>query len=127
MNDDLLKFAKFAQLGEEIAQEVEQKTKQIADKGVKDLRSASEQFHTYSKGKYAKGWKAKKEADGYVIHNTQYQLPHLLEYPHPIIVYGKPLIEGWKGKAHIKPIEEEIIKEMEEQVNSLIDKDLRKI
>ena len=126
MNDDLLKYAKFSQLGEEIAQEVEQKTKQIADKGAKDLRSASEQFNKYSKGKYARGWKVQKEEDGYVLHNTYYQLPHLLEYPHPIIAYGKQ-VASWSGKAHIKPIEEQIIKEMEEQVNSLIDKDIRKL
>ena len=126
MNDDLLKYAKFSQLGEEIAQEVEQKTKQIADKGAKDLRNASEQFNKYSKGKYAKGWKVQKEADGYVLHNTQYQLPHLLEYPHPIIAYGKQ-VAYWSGKAHIKPIEEQIIKDMEEQVNNLIDKELGKI
>ena len=126
MNDDLLKFAKFSQMGEEIAQEVEQKTKQIADTGAKDLRSASEQFHKYSRGKYAKGWKTQKEADGYVLYNTNYQLPHLLEYPHPIIAYGKQ-VTGWNGRSHIKPIEEKIIKDMEEQVNNLIDKELRKI
>lgn len=126
MADDLIRLAKFAQMGEEIAQEVEKETKKIADEGVKDLRNASEQFTKYGHGKYAKGWRVTRQDDSYVINNKDYRLPHLLEYPHPIIAYGKQ-VSYWTGKAHIKPVEEKIVKQYEDDVEKLIDKEVKKI
>lgn len=75
-------------------------------------------------GKYARGWKVKTiKRKGYVsstIHNTtNWQLTHLLEKPHTIRnKYGE-----WgtsKPQVHIKPVEEECIKEYQRKIENTI-------
>lgn len=56
-------------------------------------------------GDYANGWTVKKLGDGnVVVHNTHYQLTHLLENGH-VIRNKKGTYGRTSGKKHIKPVE----------------------
>lgn len=82
----------------------------IAQRGVTKLRTAGS-FQDIS-GDYRTGWRAKKVKGKWVVHNqTDYRLTHLLEKGHAKIGGGRT-----KAYPHIKPVEEEMIKEFEEEI-----------
>lgn len=67
-------------------------------------------------GIYAKGWRRKKQGEGYIVHNsTDYQLTHLLEHGHVKINGGRV-----PAKVHIRPVEEKAVKEFESRVERAI-------
>lgn len=73
------------QYGDHVTEVMEQETKSIARKTVKDIKGSAP-----SGGDYAKGWSHKQaKAGAYLISDTVYhrkpgyRLPHLLEKPHP--------------------------------------------
>lgn len=71
-------------------------------------------------GKYAKGWTSKVEKDRLGAHGVIYNknapgLPHLLEKGHAIRGGGRVA-----GREHIKPVEEQIVKEFEGKVKAQI-------
>ena len=84
--------------------------------GLKTLRSESKAKFGGT-GKYASGWTITKEGDrvtkSTVIHNVHPGLPHLLENGHALRNGGR-----WKGVQHIKPVEEEIIREYEKELEN---------
>ncbi len=99
--------------GDSIQSLIQEEAEKIAKEGVKVLKATSpkNKKNTANRGKYAKGWRVKKESRigevHYVIHNaTDYQLTHLLEKPHLKRNggYTKPII-------HIKPVEEQCVSE----------------
>lgn len=97
--------------GDEIQELVQKEAEKIAKEGVKELRANSpkNKRKTASRGRYAKGWKVKKELKRgsvhYIIHNkTDYQLTHLLEKSHMKRNGGKT-----KPIVHIKPVEEKCV------------------
>lgn len=68
-------------------------------------------------GDYAKGWTYKKQNGTYVVHNaTDYQLTHLLENGHDVVVNGVKV--GYSPPVkHIKQVEDfvkdEVVKKVE--------------
>lgn len=107
---------------EEYAQDVKdgitEAAHDIADDAVKKLNRASPK----RTGTYAKKWTASKNSstygDGYTIHvkPKQYRLTHLLEEGH-----RKKNNKGFVNPIiHIKPIEDNAIKEYEKQCENII-------
>lgn len=97
--------------GDDIQEMIDIEANKIAKEGVKTLKATSPKNKRNSthRGKYAKGWRAKKENSRgsihYIIHNaTDYQLTHLLEKPHLKRNggYTSPIV-------HIKPVEQQCI------------------
>lgn len=74
-----------AEYGDEVNEKVEAITKKTARELRADLKASS----SVNKGRYAAGWSNKAQKTGrynlsQVVYNrTDYQLIHLLEYPHP--------------------------------------------
>ena len=124
-NIELRAVADLVSFGTELDAELKKVEKEMAEKTLREIRQESSQFNKYGSGKYARGWGITKQG-GYVIHNTVYQLPHLLEYPHPIIAYGKQ-VAYWSGKAHIKPVEKKMNEEFQQKVDEMIDKGIDKL
>ena len=67
-------------------------------------------------GDYRKGWKRKKQDSGYVIYNTNYRLPHLVERDTRNRAGGIT-----RGKAHIQPAEERAFAKIETEVVKMIE------
>lgn len=79
-----------------------QASKKAAQETVKDLKKLSPKRRA---GKYAKGWKAKKQDNGYVVFNSV--LPgytQLLEKGHDVVKNGKKVGRA-RAIPHIKPAE----------------------
>lgn len=108
--------------GDKIQDLIEEEAINIAKEGAKILKESSpkNKRNSATRGRYAKGWRVKKESVRgevhCVIHNkTDYQLTHLLERPHMKRNggYTSPII-------HIKPVEElcisKYIKNVEEGI-----------
>lgn len=102
-----------------IVKNVDASGKAVADKGAKQLRQTSPK----RTGKYAKSWGVTREAGGfgenarYIVHNKKrYRLTHLLEHGH-VTANGKRT----KAIPHIKPVEEQVIREYEKQVREAIE------
>ena len=86
----------------------------VAKRGAKKLKVAGS-FKDIS-GDYRTGWRAKKVKGKWVVHNaTDYQLTHLLEKGHALAGGGRA-----KAYPHIKPVEEEMIKEFEEEIRDVL-------
>jgi len=87
--------------------------KEVTKAGAKAVKqSAAKKF---GNGEYAKSWTFKVEVDRLgasgVIYSKKPGLPHLLENGH-LLRNGR----FWQGKPHIKPVEEQIEKDFEEEV-----------
>lgn len=104
-------------LANEIAQTLTQYTKEVeegmekekqkaARKGAKTLRETSPK----KRPKYAGSWTSTKRGTKYVIRNKEhYQLTHLLEKGHAKVGGGRVA-----PRVHIKPVEEQAIKDFED-------------
>lgn len=110
--------------GDDIQNLIQEEAERISKESVKELKSVSpkNKRKTANRGKYAKGWRVKKQVSRgsvhYIIHNaTDYQLTHLLEKPHLTRNggYTKPIV-------HIKPVEEKCVLEYQKNVNNGIRK-----
>lgn len=110
--------------GDDIQNMIQEEAEKIAKEGVKELRATSprNKRNSAKRGKYARGWRVKKENRRgevhCIIHNaTDYQLTHLLEKPHLKRNggYTKPIV-------HIKPVEESCISKYEKSVENGIRK-----
>jgi len=111
--------------GDSIQELIQEEAEKIAKDGVKELKvtSPKNKKNTASKGKYAKGWRVKKEYRRgevhCIIHNaTDYQLTHLLEKSHLTRNGGKT-----KPIVHIKPVEEKCVSEYLNNVENGIRKE----
>jgi len=97
----------------EVEEGLEEAKEKAAKNGAKALKATSPVGRT---GKYAKGWRAKKDGKSWVIHNaTRYQIAHLLEKGHAKKGGGRV-----SGTVHIAPVEESTIKEYEKEVERVI-------
>ena len=89
--------------------------KDVADEASEKLQSVSPIMN----GTYAKGWVADKDKHGsYVVHNKDaYQLTHLLENGHDVVVNGKKVGHA-NAQPHIADVEawvqEEAVKRLED-------------
>lgn len=105
--------AELREYSQEVTDGLKEDVKAVAKDTVQELKSTSpkEQGISKRKGRYAKGWYASEvyesETDIRVtVHNkTDYQLAHLLEFGHEVIVAGKS-VGHYNGVAHIRPAEE---------------------
>lgn len=102
-----------------IVKNVDTSGKAVADKGAKQLRRTSPK----RKGEYAKSWDVTREKGAfgenakYIVHNKKrYRLTHLLEHGH-VTANGKRT----KAIPHIKPVEEQVIREYEKKVREAIE------
>lgn len=102
-----------------IVKNVDASGKAVADKGAKQLRQTSPK----RTGKYAKSWGVTREDSSfgenakYIIHNKKhYRVAHLLEHGH-VMANGKRT----KAIPHIKPVEEQVIREYEKKVRKAIE------
>lgn len=86
--------------------------KTTSSDAVKRLKSTSPS----DSGKYIKGWKVKHEKGTYTIYNKdRYQLTHLLENGHDVVVNGKKVGRA-PAKPHIKNVEEWVQTEVEKRL-----------
>ena len=99
-----------------IITDTDQLTRKMAQKGVKELKSASGRF---GGGGYAKSWKSKIEKSRLstkaTLYNEKSGLPHLLENPHAKRNGGRTT-----GNPHIAPVEQELVEEYTKAVEGVI-------
>lgn len=96
----------------EVEEGLEKAKEKSAKEGAKLLRATSPK----RTGKYGKGWRAKKDGTAWIIHNaTRHQLAHLLEKGHAKRGGGRV-----PGRVHIAPVEEQVIKQFENEVEKVI-------
>lgn len=104
--------------GDEINENMEEAVKAVSRKGAQAVKSAASS--TFNGNKYASGWTSKTEtgrmsAQGTIYNRTVPGLPHLLENGHAMRGGGRVA-----GRLHIKPVEEKIIQEFEQEVRKSI-------
>lgn len=113
---ELVKYTKQVEEG------ISKVSEALAKSAVKELKAASQDtFATRSTTPYQKGWSVSNESvrhrSRWVIHHkTKPGLPHLLEHGHAKRGGGRV-----SGRVHIKPIEEKLIKDYEENVKAIIE------
>ena len=95
---------------EEIEQGMEEAREKIAKDTVKKLKATSPE----NTGKYRKSWRVKTDKNSKIIHNT-IPISHLLEHGHLNRDGSRT-----PGIIHIKPVEEEAIKEYIKATENLI-------
>ena len=101
-----------AEYTDEVEKGLEVEKKTVAEKAVQALKTTSPK----RTGKYGKGWALKKDGTKYVVYNkTAPQLTHLLEFGHAKANGGRVA-----GKPHIRPVEEEVIKDFTEGAEKVI-------
>lgn len=105
--------------GDEVQKDMDDVVKDVGKAGVKAIKSASGVFG--GTGKYRKGWTSQTDTERYgstvTIYNRTPGLPHLLENGHAKRGGGRV-----PGKAHIAPVEQELIKQFEEQIEKAVSK-----
>lgn len=100
-----------AEYSTEVEEEVDKIAEETAEEAVQELKATSPKRF----GKYAKTWKKKKMGKGnFVVHNTNYRLPHLLEFGHLKRNGGRV-----SGIVHIKPAEDHAIENFEKKLKEL--------
>ena len=104
--------------GDEINENMEAAVKAVSRKGAQAVKSAASS--TFNGTKYANGWTSRTEtgrmsAQGTIYNRTVPGLPHLLENGHAMRGGGRVA-----GRPHIKPVEEKIIQEFEQEVRKSI-------
>ena len=87
---------------------------EVAKKAVSRLKIVEFKKGT---GAYSKGWRVKNDKGTQIIYNkTNYQLTHLLEFGHAKVNGGRV-----DAIPHIRPVEEQAIKEFEKEVRKVIE------
>ena len=95
--------------------ELKSRVESAADKVSKNTAKRLKQTSPKKTGDYARGWSRKKIEGGYVVYNrTKPRLTHLLEYGHALANQFGSLGRRVAAHPHIKPAEQEGIKEFEE-------------
>lgn len=113
--DDMAKVlaAELQEYCQDVMDGLKTDVKTVAKEAVKELKATSpvDKRKTTRRGRYAKGW---SDAVAYEspldirveVHNkTDYQLAHLLEFGHEVVVGGK-VVGHYDGIPHIRPAEE---------------------
>lgn len=107
----------------ELDDELYEEAKDIAKDGVSKLKQTSpiNKNNTSNRGRYRKGWRMDIEkgfgtVEATIYNKTDYQLTHLLEKPHLKRNGGITI-----PQVHIKPVEEQCIKDFEEKITRKIE------
>lgn len=103
---------------EDVTKDIKGLAKKFAQKGAKEVKSASGQFG--GSGKYANGWTSKYEegrvsAQGIIFNKDVPGLPHLLENGHAKRGGGRVA-----GRSHIAPVEQKLVEEFTKAVENTI-------
>lgn len=101
--------------GDEVAENIQKVTKEIARKGAKAVKQNA-QTNFSGTGKYAAGWTSQAKegrysSQGIIYNRAKPGLPHLLEHGHAKRGGGRT-----DGREHIAPVEQEVIKSFEEAI-----------
>lgn len=104
-----------SEYGGDVQMDVNEAVKKVSTAGAKAVM-ASARSSFGGTGKYAAGWTSKAEtgrlsAQGVIYNKDTPGLPHLLENGHANRGGGRT-----PGRAHIKPVEEKIVKDFEERL-----------
>ncbi|MCK0471395.1 HK97 gp10 family phage protein [Halalkalibacter sp. APA_J-10(15)] len=100
----------------EYTTEVEEGLEKAKEDVAKDTAKTLQRTSPKKTGKYAKGWRAKKDGKGWTVHNANKPgLTHLLEKGYAKVSGGRV-----SGKPHIYPAEQSAIKEFESKVEKVI-------
>ena len=106
----------------DVKETVEEAAKETAKECVQTLKATSPKRKGRGGGKYARSWTQKKDGNGYVVYNKEYQLTHLLENGHVSAnQYGEYGVR-FNGIKHIAPVEEEGIENFVERTSRGISK-----
>ncbi|EEK75199.1 Prophage pi2 protein 37 [Bacillus mycoides] len=98
--------------GKEVEEKLEVEKEEVANDLVSDLKENSPE----NTGKYAKGWRKKKDGNAIIVHNAlKPQLTHLLEKGHAKANGGRV-----PAQVHIAPAEEKAINEFVDRVERAI-------
>ena len=105
----------------DVEEEIAEITAQLAKAAAKELNEASKEFIDTGSSGYDAGWAAKnisvRHRGRWILHNKYAPgLAHLLEYGHAKKGGGRVA-----GKIHIKPIEEKLIQDYEDNVKAIIE------
>ena len=107
-----------AEYSQDVVEKVNISSEAVGKAAVKQLKQTSPKRH----GKYAKSWTMKTEPevgqpDLRIIHAKapHYRLTHLLEHGHAKVGGGRV-----EGKPHIRPAEEQVIKDFVQEVEEAI-------
>lgn len=107
-----------AEYSQDVVEKVNVSSEKVGKAAVKKLKQTSPK----KTGKYAKSWtmsteKAIGQPDLRIIHvkAPHYRLAHLLEYGHAKVGGGRV-----EGRPHIRPAEEEVIREFTREVEEVI-------
>lgn len=104
-----------AEYGTEVDEIIGREAQAVAKEGVKKLKARSPK----KSGDYAKGWhvvnRSTRMTTSFIIANKHSGLPHLLEKGHVKRNGGRVA-----GKPHIKPVEEETVKDFETKVKEAL-------
>jgi len=107
-----------AEYSQDVVEKVNVSSEKVGKAAVKQLKQTSPK----KTGKYAKSWtisteKAIGQPDLRIIHAKapHYRLAHLLEYGHAKVGGGRV-----EGRPHIRPAEEEVIREFTREIEEAI-------
>lgn len=97
--------------GEELQENIAEAAKTVTKKGVQAVKQSARGLFKKTGAGYAEGWTSRYEtgrvsAQGIIYNEDVPGLPHLLENGHAKRGGGRV-----PGRAHIKPVEDEIVKE----------------
>lgn len=114
-------------LPKEADEAIDNATDTVSKKAVEDLKATSpvKKSKGGTPGAYRDGWGVKKTKGQTIVYNkTNYQLTHLLEYGHELVIHGTATGKYTKAQPHIKKVEEmvqeEFPKEFEEELKKLL-------
>lgn len=105
--------------GDEVAENIQKVTKEIARKGAKAVKQNA-QSDFKGTGKYAAGWTSQAKegryySQGIIYNRAKPGLPHLLEHGHAKRGGGRT-----DGREHIAPVEQEVIRSFEEAIKEAL-------
>lgn len=115
----------------EIRDAVDESEEWVAERSMERLKDSSPRRSKYKKGsrpkgKYARGWRAKNEGDGWVVYNsTDWQLTHLLNNGHAVVNRFGDTGKRVNGDNHIGKVEDWAKEEYPRQVLTRISRGLK--
>lgn len=113
------------EFSQDVDEAVQKATEEVGTLAVFRLRNSSP-VRAGGSAAYARGWKLKKTTGNkhyykVVVHNTQYQLTHLLEYGHDIVRSGK-VVGHANAQPHIAEVEKWVQDNIEGYIQGFLDK-----
>ncbi len=116
-----------ADYSQDVIEKVNISSEKVGKATVKQLKRTSPRRPPPIGGKYAKSWTMKTEPEVGQPHKRivhvkapHYRLTHLLEYGHAVVNAGPGKKDRVEGKPHIRPAEEQVIKDFVSEIEEAI-------